>query len=572
MVSEHSIKIVNSYQTTSGLALLMEVAPININILTPVNSTDADETSSHNNVVGYSKRKRDNGITPEIVPNKLQKHENNDEDLFNNSDLDSNSSMDSGNSHVTKNINDKQNTATRQRVPPIVVTLTNNNTLWDLKTKIKKIAQEAIYNCNGKQVSIQVKSDVLRNKIIELLAKHGADFHTFARKEDIQPKLVLKGLPVLPIEIIKDELQRQQIKTVGIHMIRNKNNQNLNQATYLVTVESIKILKETLKIKYLDNVVIKWEKYLKPSKITQCNKCQRFGHGKTNCHHKPNCMKCAGEHLTTECTIEDTIINNKCYNCNGNHRANDSTCPILIKYINNKNNNKNNKDKNQLTYQVNTNNKNYNNPTTVASSTTGPTTARTYAAVAMTQNFCQKCNITKPNLEGCQRHAVHDGQQPNVNNVIYSGPINSEVNNKQQLLCVLVDKLSMCSVDVLNKVIEILNVAQVQSSDNSCENPSINKLHKIISVDKNAENKKLITDSIKDVKQNSNKKNTGVTEVDAIVRDSTSKLKVNKSAPADKVNKENKDSNKNKYKTGITTHSRLNKSSKINENKIRNNG
>ncbi|KAK0071468.1 hypothetical protein PV325_012839, partial [Microctonus aethiopoides] len=204
--------------TTSVLVLLMEVVPTNTNNLTPVYYTDVEESSSHNNVVGYLKRKRESGITPEIISNKLQKHENNDEELFNNSDLNSNSSMDSGNSHVTKHVNERQNTATRQRVPTIVVTLTNNNTLLDLKSTIKKIAQEATYKCNGKQVSIQVKSDVLRNKIIELLAKHGADFHTFARKEDIQPKLVLKGLPVLPTETIKEELLRQQIKTVVLQV------------------------------------------------------------------------------------------------------------------------------------------------------------------------------------------------------------------------------------------------------------------------------------------------------------------------------------------------------------------
>lgn len=57
-------------------------------------------------------------------------------------------------------------------------------------------------------------------------------------------------------------------------------------------------------------------------------------------------MKCAGKHLATDCLVEDVEIANKCYNCNGNHRANDPSCPVLIKYVNNKN-------KNLVTKQVN---------------------------------------------------------------------------------------------------------------------------------------------------------------------------------------------------------------------------
>lgn len=90
-----------------------------------------------------------------------------------------------------------------------------------------------------------MKSDVQRTYIIDLLLKHETDFCTFARKKGIKPKLVLKGLPLLPIKIVEEELLRQQIKPGSIHMIRNRNNQNINQTTYLVTVESIKITEET---------------------------------------------------------------------------------------------------------------------------------------------------------------------------------------------------------------------------------------------------------------------------------------------------------------------------------------
>lgn len=62
-----------------------------------------------------------------------------------------------------------------------------------------------------------------------------------------------------------------------------------------------------------------------------------YGHGKTNSHHEPNCLKCAGNHLTSDCKLEDVPINYKCFNCNGNHKANDQSYLVLINNIKNKN-------------------------------------------------------------------------------------------------------------------------------------------------------------------------------------------------------------------------------------------
>lgn len=49
------------------------------------------------------------------------------------------------------------------------------------------------------------------------------------------------------------------------------------------------------KVKYLLNQKVTWERPTK-TEITQCYRCQRFGHISTSCRMKPRCVKCPDYH------------------------------------------------------------------------------------------------------------------------------------------------------------------------------------------------------------------------------------------------------------------------------------
>lgn len=202
-----------------------------------------------------------------------------------------------------------------------------------------------MYKYNGKYVAIVPKKVEAHDKIIEVLKSEEAEFHTYARKSEIKPKIVLKGLPVLPVEVISNEIHSHNIKTNSIYMLRAKTNNNLNSATYLITVDNLTTLRKMNKIKYISCIVIKWEKYIKKTEITQCYNCQKFGHGKSNCHRITICMKCACKHENKQCSLDVNSPNIKCHNCGENHMASDEKCPVHISFINNKINNINNKNK-----------------------------------------------------------------------------------------------------------------------------------------------------------------------------------------------------------------------------------
>ena len=65
------------------------------------------------------------------------------------------------------------------------------------------------------------------------------------------------------------------------------------------------------------------EKYAPHLWVTQCYKCQNFGHIVKNCDKEEQCGKCSGPHPTAECTSNE----HKCANCHGTHTAWHLECP-----------------------------------------------------------------------------------------------------------------------------------------------------------------------------------------------------------------------------------------------------
>lgn len=57
---------------------------------------------------------------------------------------------------------------------------------------------------------------------------------------------------------------------------------------------------QLIKIKYLLNQKVSFEKVAQYQDCVQRHRCQRFGHSNGNCSMKPRCLKCRESHLTTE--------------------------------------------------------------------------------------------------------------------------------------------------------------------------------------------------------------------------------------------------------------------------------
>lgn len=96
---------------------------------------------------------------------------------------------------------------------------------------------------------------------------------------------------------------------------------------YMIITNSTVTLKKISVIKTLLHTKVHWEVHQNKKRITQCRRCQGWGHATTNCFSTPRCVKCAQNHFSHEC-LAPAEQEPKCANCNGAHTAANSVCPV----------------------------------------------------------------------------------------------------------------------------------------------------------------------------------------------------------------------------------------------------
>lgn len=209
---------------------------------------------------------------------------------------------------------------------PIVVSTTDLNQTENQKLRVaiinvapsvnlKYTKTKLIFFTNSKK-----EHQTIINKLKELSTPH----HTYERYEDKLTKMVLKGLPPLNEDDINNSIQEQGLTPIKTTKMKTKYE---DTPVYQVIFEHETEISKIMKIKYVCHVKATWRKYRNPKMLTQCYKCQDFGHGSTNCNNKPKCVKCASDHLTTNCKINHEDNNNiKCANCGKNHVASFTGC------------------------------------------------------------------------------------------------------------------------------------------------------------------------------------------------------------------------------------------------------
>lgn len=223
-----------------------------------------------------------------------------------------------------------KNPSGKQKLPPIIIH-GEVKSHKDFITKIKEITCNKFhikYQANRTAVHTETQEDY--QKLIRILDADRAQYHTFTLKEQKTKAFVIKGLPKnLDIEDIKRELEEYEIQVNNCNEMRGTHN-----PLYMITIYgnmNIKILAH--QVRYLSHTKIKWEKYYNKKRITQCHRCQEWGHATTNCHVTPKCLKCAEEHLTRECKKPATTPA-KCANCGNDHPANATICEKYIEKLN----------------------------------------------------------------------------------------------------------------------------------------------------------------------------------------------------------------------------------------------
>lgn len=143
-------------------------------------------------------------------------------------------------------------------------------------------------------------------------------------------KIVIKGLTKdFSTQEIQNELTKLGFPVQKVsNMIRNKDGKIWDYfQVHLTPCEKTNSISE---LETLFRFPIKIEKYRSPFKTQQCHNCQGYHHHADYCFMPPKCVKCAGDHRSSECTRPKNPTDDdppKCVNCGKfGHTANWRGC------------------------------------------------------------------------------------------------------------------------------------------------------------------------------------------------------------------------------------------------------
>jgi len=145
-----------------------------------------------------------------------------------------------------------------------------------------------------------------------------------------QPKfgIVIHGVPIEEInprtdnlDDIADEIgDRNSLKVVKLRTLRapSKLDPMARNNSYVVLTHDVKAADKCLKKGIFINCrLFNTEKYTPQYQLTQCYKCQRYGHKAGHCRGKEKCARCGDDHATKDCQTNAR----KCANCGDDHPA-----------------------------------------------------------------------------------------------------------------------------------------------------------------------------------------------------------------------------------------------------------
>lgn len=224
-------------------------------------------------------------------------------------------------------------TLPKKKIKPPPIVITSPIIKWDEFHNSIKLATKG--DCKirygNKSVKIYVQ-EMETFKTLNNTLKGKMHFFSYTPADEKYNKMVLKAAPNMDTNNICEQLKLQSIEPSECILLKSRNPEQLS-SSYLVKFKKDININNVKKLDSFDHLKIKWESYYKSKRVTQCHKCQQFGHGSQYCNQNPRCVKCTGFHLTKDCKIKRGEDKVQCANCNGEHTANYSGCPVYLEYI-----------------------------------------------------------------------------------------------------------------------------------------------------------------------------------------------------------------------------------------------
>lgn len=224
-------------------------------------------------------------------------------------------------------------TSRQPKIPPVVV---YSNISTNIIEQIKKNSKSEVYvKYRGNRSNIYANNLGDYNSILKFAKEKKVDHYTFTPSECKEVKMVLKNIsPHITADEIKNDLENKNFKVVRVLQMIKKCENDIERKLplFVITFEAGTDKRSIFKTKYVCSCVIEWAFYKSKSQILQCFRCQGYNHTSKNCFKQAKCLKCAGEHFTSQCSVVNRE-DYKCANCKKNHMSNDPCCEIKNKVL-----------------------------------------------------------------------------------------------------------------------------------------------------------------------------------------------------------------------------------------------
>lgn len=234
-------------------------------------------------------------------------------------------------SKLTKEKN--HNINKKPKLPPVILSnISDFNNVQDVMS-----SQNILYEIkllNNKQLSIKVNSDNDYRTLTKAMNDANFEWHSYENKATRPCKVIARGLhPTCKPENIVDDLKAQGFNALSAINLTKKKKVKDTQIKdplplFMLTFDHSEDIKKIFSITHIVKTKVKIEAIRKRrEQIPQCKRCQRFEHTQSFCKREARCVKCAGSHLTIECTL-DKKAPPKCSNCHEAHPASYRGCMV----------------------------------------------------------------------------------------------------------------------------------------------------------------------------------------------------------------------------------------------------
>ncbi|TDG39032.1 hypothetical protein AWZ03_014547 [Drosophila navojoa] len=214
---------------------------------------------------------------------------------------------------------------------PAPLFLANVTDIMSILIRLDEAIGQANYDVKRSSnhgIRVQCKDIATYRKLVKYLDDNKVENYTFQLKSERGFRAIIRDLHYST----PDHYIREKLANLGhqVRFLRGIKSRFTKEPLDLFEVELAPSANnaEFMQITAIGNQRVKIEKPYKSSEVAQCHRCQKYGHTKNYCRRPFACVKCGGNHASTDCGRqkgEQTPA--KCANCAGPHAASYKGCP-----------------------------------------------------------------------------------------------------------------------------------------------------------------------------------------------------------------------------------------------------